>query len=85
MSTDVPVWLVLAKVVRVGSEDIRSHLLIFGSLAVGPGFRWWCLTPGFFFNVFAKTQLRKKNQFLPSAQKLKAIFVQKLKVGAAFT
>ena len=30
---------------------------------------------GFFFNVFAKTQLRKK---------LKAIFVQKLKVGTAF-
>ena len=31
-----------------------------------------------FFNVFAKTQLQKKTKFLPSVQKLKAIFVQKL-------
>ena len=38
----------------------------------------------YFFNVLAKTQLRKNPQFLPSAKKLKAIFVQKLKVGAAF-
>ena len=42
------------------------------------------LNQAYFFNVLAKTQLRKKPQFFPSAQKLKAIFVQKLKVGAAF-
>ena len=42
------------------------------------------LAQAYFFNVLAKTQPRKKSQFLPSAQKLKAIFVQKLKVGAAF-
>jgi len=40
--------------------------------------------PGFFSDVFAKSQQRKKPQFSPSGQKLKAIFVQKLKVGAAF-
>ena len=40
--------------------------------------RKYTVTQAFFFYVFAKTQ------FLPSSQKLKAIFVQKLKVGAAF-
>ena len=38
----------------------------------------------FFLNIFAKTQLRKKTKFLPFDQKLKAIFVAELMVGAAF-
>ena len=41
-------------------------------------------TPGLFFQRFCKNSAAKKTQFLPSAQKLKAIFVKKLKVGAAF-
>ena len=39
---------------------------------------------GLFFQRFCENSAAKKTQFLPSAQKLKAIFVQKLKVGAAF-
>ena len=39
---------------------------------------------GFFFQRFRENSAVKKTQFLPSGQKLKAIFVQKLKVGAAF-
>ena len=38
-----------------------------------------------FFQRFCRNSTEKNPQFLPSAPKLKAIFVQKLKVGAAFT
>jgi len=39
---------------------------------------------GLFFQRFCKNSAAKKTQFLPSAQKLKAIFVKKFKVRAAF-
>ena len=41
------------------------------------------LNAGLFFQRFCENSAAKKTQ-LPSVQKLKAIFVQKLKVGAAF-
>ena len=39
---------------------------------------------GFFFNIFAKTQVPKNLKICPSGKKLKPIFVKKLKYGAAF-
>ena len=39
---------------------------------------------GFFFQRFRENSAAKKTQFLLSAQKLKAIFLKKLEVGAAF-
>ena len=40
--------------------------------------------PGIFFQHFCKNSSAKKTQNLPFGQKLKPIFVQKLKLGAAF-
>jgi len=37
-----------------------------------------------FFQHFCKNSTAKKSQFLPFWQKLKAIFVQKLKVGGFY-
>ena len=39
---------------------------------------------GFFFQHFCENSSAKKTQNLPFGQKLKPIFVQKLKLGAAF-
>ena len=40
--------------------------------------------PGIFFQHFCENSSAKKTQNLPFGQKLKPIFVQKLKLGAAF-
>ena len=45
---------------------------------------WMPYRSGLFFQRFCKNSAAKKPQFLPSVQKFKAIFLQKLKVGAAF-
>ena len=47
------------------------------------GIKHTACNAGFFFQRFRENSAAKKTQFLPSGQKLKAIFLQKLKVGAA--
>ena len=42
------------------------------------------VSAGFFFQHFCENSSAKKTQHLPFGQKLKPIFVQKLKLGAAF-
>ena len=51
---------------------------------VGPQKMCFCIHKAGFFQRFCENSAAKKTQFLPSAQKLKPVFVQKLKVGAFF-